>query len=153
MGLDNGFILKSTKDENLKLELAYFRKFFELDTFIRSTAKAKPDDEDVFEITVEVLKTLKEELYPTVKTLIQIPERLLWKYDEAGDYPKKYKLTSAELAHDDFNPVYSTSWMAGVKAMKLYHAVEVMIDILQDDDYQNMPEFSKGYYIEFYSSY
>ena len=67
---------------------------------------------------------------------------------------KKCKLNDEEMLHDEFNPVTSTSFMPGTKAMRLYNAVCVMIDILQDDDYgEDKYNFSKGYYIEFYSSY
>lgn len=152
MGLDNWFNIKSKKDEKLNFEIAYFRKFFELDTFIRSCGKEIETDYK-FEVSLENLKALKEELLPTIKILIQIPERLLDKYDNNMNYPKKYKLDSDELAGDDFNPIYSTSYMAGWKAMKLYNAVCVMIDILEDDHFENHPEFSKGYYVEFRSSY
>lgn len=152
MGLDNWFTVKSRKNPDLKFEIAYFRKFFELDTFIRCCGKVIEDD-TVFEVSLENLKALKEELLPTIQVLIQIPERLILKYDENGNYPKKYKLDSEDLAGDDFNPIYSTSFAAGIKAMRLYNAVCVMIDILEDDYFENCPEFSKGYYIEFVSSY
>ena len=39
MGLDNWFTVKSRKNPDLKFEIAYFRKFFELDTFIRCCGK------------------------------------------------------------------------------------------------------------------
>lgn len=152
MGLDNWFRIKSKKDEKVDFEIAYFRKFFELDTFIRCCGKVI-EDNTVFEVSLENLKALKEELLPTIQILIQIPERLLLKYDDNGNYPKKYKLHSEELVHDEFNPIYSTSFAAGIKAMRLYNAVCVMINILEDDYFENCPEFSRGYYIEFVSSY
>ncbi len=92
---------------------------------------------------VIVLKELKEELQPTINVLIQIPERLLHRYDESC-YPSKYKLDSDELIHDEFNPVTTSSMAAGWKAIKLYTAVCTMINFLDDNE---------GYYIEFYSSY
>lgn len=142
MGLDNGFIIKNKQDSNLKLEIAYFRKFYELDDFISS--KSEKIDDFNYKVSYEVLKELKEELQPTIRVLIQIPERLLHKYDEAMNYPKKYKLESDELIHDEFNPVMSQSAFAGWKALRLYNAVCVMIDLLNDNE---------DYYIEFYSSY
>ena len=154
MGLDNWFNIKSRKNETVNFEIAYFRKFYELDSFIRSCAKrVDPEDDYAYEVSLENLKALREELLPTVKILIQIPERLLLKYDENYSYPKKYKLDSEDLAGDDFNPLYSTSYAPGYKAMRLYNAVCVMIDILEDDYYENHPEFGKGYYVEFRSSY
>ena len=82
-------------------------------------------------------------MQPIINVLIQIPERLLHKYDDSV-YPKKYKLDSDDLIHDEFNPVTTSSVFAGWKAIKLYTAVCTMINFLDDN---------KGYYIEFYSSY
>ena len=141
MGLDNGFLIKKENDSNFKLEIAYFRKFYELDDFIRS--RSEKINDLLFKVDYEVLKELKEELQPTINVLIQIPERLLHKYDDSV-YPKKYKLDSDDLIHDEFNPVTTSSMFAGWKAIKLYTAVCTMINFLDDN---------KGYYIEFYSSY
>lgn len=141
MGLDNGFLIKKENDSNFKLEIAYFRKFYELDDFIRS--RSEKINDLLFKVDYEVLKELKEELQPTINVLIQIPERLLHKYDDSV-YPKKYKLDSDDLIHDEFNPVTTSSAFAGWKAIKLYTAVCTMINFLDDN---------KGYYIEFYSSY
>ena len=141
MGLDNGFLIKKENDSNFKLEIAYFRTFYELDDFIRS--RSEKINDLLFKVDYEVLKELKEELQPTINVLIQIPERLLHKYDDSV-YPKKYKLDSDDLIHDEFNPVTTSSEFAGWKAIKLYTAVCTMINFLDDN---------KGYYIEFYSSY
>ena len=141
MGLDNGFLIKKENDSNFKLEIAYFRKFYELDDFIRS--RSENINDFLFKVDYEVLKELKEELQPTINVLIQIPERLLHKYDDSV-YPKKYKLDSDDLIHDEFNPVTTSSMFAGWKAIKLYNAVCTMINFLDDNN---------GYYIEFYSSY
>ena len=141
MGLDNGFLIKKENDGNFKLEIDYFRKFYELDDFIRS--RSEKINDLLFKVDYEVLKELKEELQPTINVLIQIPERLLHKYDDSV-YPKKYKLDSDDLIHDEFNPVTTSSAFAGWKAIKLYTAVCTMINFLDDN---------KGYYIEFYSSY
>ena len=101
------------------------------------------DDKTNFEIPIKALNDLKEELLPTVRVLIQIPERLLGKYDNST-YPKKNNLDSDELIHDEFNPITSRSAFAGWKALRLYNAVCVMIDLLNDNE---------DYYIECYSSY
>ena len=79
MGLDNGFLIKKENDSNFKLEIAYFRKFYELDDFIRS--RSEKINDLLFKVDYEVLKELKEELQPTINVLIQIPERLLHKYE------------------------------------------------------------------------
>ena len=143
MGLDNGFILKNKKDSNLNLEIAYFRNFYELDDYISSYCIFSTDCKTLFEVPLKALNDLKEELLPTVRVLIQIPERLLGNYDDST-YPKKYNLDSDELIHDEFNPITSRSAFAGWKALRLYNAVCVMIDLLNDN---------ADYYIECYSSY
>ena len=141
MGLDNGFLIKKENDSNFKLEIAYFRNFYELDDFIKSICKKINDFK--YKIDYEDLKELKEELIPTIQVLIQIPERLLHKYDDSS-YPKKYKLDSDELISDEFNPITSTSAFAGWKTIKLYNAVCTMLNFLDDNE---------DYYIEFYSSW
>lgn len=142
MGLDNGFLIKKENDSNFKLEIAYFRKFYELNDFISSRCKKINDFK--YKIDYEDLKELKEELQPTINVLIQIPERLLHKYDDSMNFPKKYNLDSDELIHDEFNPVTTSSMFAGWKAIKLYNAVCTMLNFLDDNE---------GYYIEFYSSW
>lgn len=147
MGLDNGFIIKKKSDPNFELEIAYFRKFFELDDFIaRRATKVVDDWEHLYKINYDVLKDLKEELLPTIQVLIGIPERSISKYDD-NTYPKKYKLDSDELISDEFNPITSRSAFAGLKAMRLYNAVCTMMEFLINNDY------SDEYYIEFYSSW
>ena len=141
MGLDNGFLIKKENDSNFKLEIAYFRKFYELNDFISSRCDKVNDF--YYKVGYGVLEELKEELLPTIQVLIQIPERLIHRYDDST-YPKKYKLDSDELISDEFNPITSTSAFAGWKALRLYNAVCVMIDLLNDNE---------NYYIEFYSSY
>lgn len=144
MGLDNGFIVRKKDDEQFRLEIAYFRKFQELDDYITLTCN-KINDSDVYEVPIDVLEDLRDELLPIAKILIQIPSKLLSKYDDTS-YPKKYKLDDEELIRYDFNPLTSNSMFAGFKTLKLYNAVCTMINFLEDD-------WKHEYYIEFYSSY
>lgn len=144
MGLDNGFIIRNKQDEKFSLEIGYFRKFYELDEFIRTNCNEVSPD--IFSVTVEVLEALKEELLPTVQVLIKIPQRLLEKYDFNGIYPKKYGFDNEEAIYDTFNPHCSGSAFPGWKALKLYNVVCTMINFLNDD-------YEENHYIEFYSSY
>ena len=133
MGLDAGFQIKKYKpdEETFNVfDIAYFRNFHELDDWIRYNCMEKSDK--TYEVSLEDLKRLKEDLLPIAKILINVPERLMSKYDDHG-YPKKYKLDAEELIHEDFNPITSRSAFAGCKTMKLYNAVCTMIDILEDD--------------------
>ena len=126
MGLDNGFCIykkgfKNSGDEHI--EIAYFRKFYELDSFIRDTCTTIGSDfEDAFIVSVCDLLKLQAELEPIMKVLNKIPMRLIDKYDENG-YPQKYKFDSVELSDERFNPTESSSSFAGYKTVKLYHAV------------------------------
>lgn len=146
MGLDAGFNIKYDEN-NLDFNIAYFRNFHELDDWIKHNCVSKIKESDVlYEVTLDDLKRLKEELLPIAQVLITIPDRLLSKFDE-GKYPKKYKLDSNELIIEEFNPIISRSAFAGRKTVKLYNAVCTMIDILNDD-------MTNGeLYIEYWSSY
>ena len=142
MGLDNGFIIRR-KGDDIKdcVRIAYFRKFYELDSFIRQHCKEIEDD--VFNVTLGDLHALESELEPITDVLTRIPTRLIGKYDDYG-YPKKYKFDSIELTDERFNPIGSQSAFAGYKTMRLYHSVKTMIDFLG---------FNPDYEIVFYSSY
>ena len=146
MGLDAGFNIKNDSTK-LNFNIAYFRNFHELDDWIKHSCVSKINDNGIlYEVTLEDLKRLKEDLLPIVQVLVTIPERLLSKYDDAK-YPKKYKLDSDKLIIEEFNPIMSRSAFAGRKTVKLYNAVCTMIDILNDD-------MTNGeLYIEYWSSY
>ena len=135
--------IKNREDDNLDITLVVFSNFQELHNFIRFNCVQK--DEHTYDVALEDLKILKEELLPIAKILINIPERLLGKFDDHG-YPKKYKLNDEELIHEDFNPITSQSAYAGCKTMKLYDVVCAMIHFLEDD-------LSDNFYIEYCCSY
>ena len=150
MGLDNGFCIKRKNEEGYGLEIFHVQNFNTLDKWIRWECKSIKDEDAgiaLYNVTWENLKSLKEDLLPIAQVLIQIPGRLLGKYDDHG-YPKKYKLEGDELIHEEFNPITSGSSYAGIKTLKLYHAVCTMMDFLVDHEYDTEP-----YQIIFYSSY
>lgn len=126
MGLDAGFAISTDK-----IEIAYFRNFHELDSWICYNCMQK--DKNTYDVTLEDLKILKEDLLPIARVLINVPERMMSKYDDRGSYPKKYKLDDEELICEDFNPLISRSSFAGTKVMKLYNLVCTLINLLEDD--------------------
>ena len=75
MGLDNGFILTNKKTKT-KLELGYFRNFYELDRWVRENGISPGIDRNFcydFILNKEILKKLLGEITP-------IAEKLLNKY-------------------------------------------------------------------------
>lgn len=149
MGLNAGFTLRShnaEKEVTNKVEIAYFSKFHELDSWIRYNCMQKAEDENLYDVTLEDLKILKEDLLPIARVLINVPERMMSKYDDRGSYPKKYKLDDEELICEDFNPLTSRSSFAGTKVMKLYNLVCTLINLLEDDC---LDEFSIEYWHSF----
>lgn len=143
MGMEHGFVIKHKNNKDFNFEFAWFTNFHELHKWIKYNCIEKT--EGVYEVTYEDLKMLKEDLLPIAKILMQIPERVLPKYDDHC-YPKKYKLDDEELIHEEFNPIISGSSYSGVKTLRLYHAVVMMMDILSED-------LVGCYHIEYYSSW
>ena len=151
MGLNSFFYLKSRKDPKFEVVISYYRKFFELDEYVRGCAPIAKDEngefkDNVFDIDYEFLRGLKAELQPVVDILNRIPERLIHKYDDHNHYPDKYKLNSEELIVEDFNPIMSGSAFAGSKTLRLYYFVRWALDFMDDQDYKD------EYYIEYISS-
>ena len=142
MGMEHGFIIKNKNNKDFNFEFAWFTNFHELHKWIKYNCVEM--DEQTYEVTYEDLKLLKEDLLPIAQVLIQIPERKLPQYDDHG-YPKKYKLDNDELITEEFNPITSTSSYGGVKTLRLYHAVCMMMDILSED-------LVGCYHIEYYAS-
>lgn len=125
MGLDNGFMLHIKDDE--KIEIAYFRKFFELDEWVHMHVKACDNDQTLFEITKADLEKLERDLAPTVLILDKLSMRNVNYYDDNG-YPEEYVI---EMYGQTFNPADSTSAFAGAKAVRLYHSVVAMLNLFE----------------------
>lgn len=138
MGLDNGFVIRSTDYPDLGIHIAYFRKYYELDTWMMRECNHTSE----YEVSVsknDVEKLIKT-ITPIVEELFKLGITKVGYYDENG-YPKKYNL---EFYNNDFNPVDSPSFMAGVKLCNLYYALQNIYDVL---DHNN------DLYITFYSSF
>lgn len=143
MGMENGFTIKNKNEPKFEFCFAWFTNFHELHNWIKYNCVKK--DEQTYAVTYEDLKLLKEDLLPIAQVLIQIPERKIPQYDDHG-YPKKYKLDNDELITEEFNPIISTSSYGGVKTLRLYYAVCMMMDILSED-------LVGCYCIEYYASW
>ncbi len=154
MGLDNGFQLKhKKKDDNnassvgrsieIPFEIAYFRKYFELDKWCMHHCKHIRDDE--VQITKDDLNKLWNTIEPIVKVLRALGDNKVLYYDENG-YPKKYAM---QFCGNDFDPTNSQSYAAGIKLLHLADCIGCMMDILEynGDEEKSIAE------ITFYSSW
>lgn len=142
MGLDNGFLLRSKKHEGFEVELAYFRKFYELDDWCTRRCKRVSDYEVL--VTEDDLIKLKEEISPIVKELQKLDEGKLLYYEENG-FPKKY---TTQFYGQEFDPTSSRSYCAGWKTLHLFHCIDCMLDIMQHNY-----DIKDDIYIVFYSSF
>lgn len=142
MGLDNGFLLRSKKHDGFEVELAYFRKFYELDEWCMSRCKHVSSFEVV--VTEDDLEQLKSEISPIVKELQKLDEGKLLYYEENG-FPKKYM---TQFYGEEFDPVCSRSYCAGLKTLHLFRCIDCMLDILNHNY-----DIKDDIYIVFYSSF
>lgn len=140
MGLDNGFILHTKNGE--EVELAYFRKYYELDEWGRQHFDAIDTGKTLFYVTYEHLVCLEKELASTILILSKLSPAKIHYYDDT-EYPEKYV---SEMYGQTFDPATSQSAFAGNKAMTLYHTVVLLEDILEMNK-------DKEIKITFYSSY
>lgn len=142
MGLDNGFLLRSKKHKGFNVEIAYFRKFYELDEWCMKKCKHTGD----YEVLVEEndLVKLKEEISPVVKELQKLDEGKLLYYEENG-FPKKYV---TQFYGREFDPTSSRSCYAGLKILHLFSCIDCMLDIMQCN-----LDIKDDIYIVFYSSF
>jgi hypothetical protein len=140
MGLDNGFVIRSRKNPDLAIEIAYFRKYYyELDDWCLHHCKHIEKFE--VEITKNVLDKLRSTIEPIAEALLKLGITKVGYYDENG-YPKKFNV---DFYGNDFNPADSNSFIAGVKLCRLYCAIDNMYDVLESN--------GDDIYIMFYSSF
>lgn len=158
MGLDNGFILRHNESK-VECEIAYFRKYYELDTWIRqNTEHTEPDELGnwVWKIDKNALESLKNYIKPIYDVLILVESGLINKYDDEG-YPKSLIKKLEAVAYDNsFNPISSESSFAGCKLIHLYQSITQMLEII-DNNKNYAPDADrtkmKDWSIEFYSSF
>ena len=154
MGLDNGFILRHTESK-VECEIAYFRKYYELDTWINQNAKSIDEKTDYeYYIDKNVLESLQNYIKPIYDVLILVEPGLISKYDDEG-YPKSLiKKLEAVAYNNPFNPISSESSFAGHKLIHLYQSIMQILEMINInkvvlDDETKM----KDWEIVFYSSY
>ena len=146
MGLDNGFILTNKKTKT-KLELGYFRNFYELDRWVRENGISPEIDRNFcydFILNKEILKKLLEEITPIAEKLLKFGDNKVSYYDSYG-YPQEFIET---FYREYFNPASSDSAFAGEKLIDLYYKVKTMYDLYDIND--NMDE---DWILTFYSSF
>lgn len=144
MGLDNGFILKSRKNPEMAIEMAYFRKYYELNHLALWAGNQIEGDEYNVEFNEEMLMTfLNAEVKPVYEVINKLPGRIEY-YDENG-YGKDVSCSCYGYA---LNPATSQSYAAGYKLIKLYHNLVTMIETLQNNNLQK-----DDLYFIFYSSF
>lgn len=144
MGLDNGFVLRRRSDPNFSLELASFRKFYELDAYLASV-------HDV-EVSEEKLESLINFLQPVIDTLRIYTDSELNYLEDNNSWPESL---ARELYGNAFSPTtrdtsYLT-WRKAYKTRKLYMNLVTIRDMMSELCWTE--EAKKDYYIEFYSSY
>ena len=144
MGLDNGFILRHTESK-VECEIAYFRKYYELDTWIKQNAKSVDEDYEYY-IDKNVLESLMNYIKPIYNILILVESGLIRKYDNEGYSKSLIKKLEAVAYDNPFSPISSQSSFAGWKLIHLYQSIYQLIEIIDLDTKHNWS-------IYFYSSY
>lgn len=146
MGLDNGFVLKSKKNKNINIELCYFRNYYELNEYIM-TKGIKTNYEYEVIVSKELLKDLFYQIKDIAEALIKCPNNIILKYDIEG-YPEEYR---DHFYGEQFSPCNSPSAFAGSKLIRLYNRIDSMLEILENELY-NENDDEQDLYIVFYSS-
>ena len=139
MGLDNYFRIQG-KQENRSINLAHFRKFYELDEWFMSHAPHIGNYE--VQVTSEVLDKLQAEIDPVVDVLNKIGQSKIDFYEEHG-YPKKYYI---QFFGKTFNPTDSVSIYVGEELCRLKGVIDVIREILRLNDPDEIS-------VTFYSSF
>lgn len=143
MGLDNGFILRSNKSEEVQAEVAYFRKYYELDDWILSHCHDTYQDYKYERIVTRTdLEALLKEIEPIAEELNKYTYNQLSFYDD-NEYPQEIR---EKFYNDDFAPFDTRSFAAGNKLVKLYRNILNMIEILEHNH-------DKDLFLTFYSSF
>lgn len=143
MGLDNGFIGHFKNQPELEIRIAYFRKYFVLnDWMLRNCAPLNPDYPYEVLVTDDNLNALLEEVKPIAEALQGFTDSQISYYEDNG-YPQDIV---EKFYEQDFSPVFSNTFAAGHKLLKLYRNILCMKEMLEDNDDGN-------FYITFYSSF
>ena len=142
MGLDNGFIIKH--NTGVSCDIAYFRNYYELDTWIRQNCKS--NNNEIYAITKENIKDLQSYIKPIYDILIKIDDGLLSKFEDTVYNKSTVAKIEAVAYNNEFSPLSTQSSFAGHKLIHLYQSLCQMLEIIELDEHQDWS-------IEFYSSY
>ena len=150
MGLDNGFEFRSRKNPNVKIEVASFRNYYELNKYMMQSGK-KTEFEYEVEVSKELLEELLNKIKPIRDKLIKLPGDTVAYYDD-HKYPDEYY---EEFHMNEFNPATNESMYAGCKLLQLYERINTMLEAFENARYQSESELFSGddFYISFYSSF
>lgn len=150
MGLDNGFEFRSRKNPNVKIEVANFRNYYELNKYMMQSGK-KTEFEYEVEVSKELLEELLNKIKPIRDKLIKLPGDTVAYYDD-HKYPDEYY---EEFHMNEFNPATNESMYAGYKLLQLYERINTMLEAFENTRYQSKSELFSGddFYISFYSSF
>lgn len=143
MGLDNRFMGHFKNQPELEISLAYFRKYFSLnDWMLHHCSRLNRDEPYEVVVSLDNLNALLEEVKPIAEALQGFTDSQISYYEDNG-YPQDIV---EKFYEKDFSPVFSNTFAAGHKLLKLYRNILCMKEILEDNDDSN-------FYITFYSSF
>lgn len=149
MGLDNLFVLKSRKDNNLNLTFAAFSNFGELNDWGARNFKRNDDSDDsgCYSVTKENIEKLLQYIEPVANDLKKLDDNTIAYYDN-NNYPNKW-----EIKHygNSFSPYSSDSAFGGFKVLRLYYILISMLSVLRENNCSFEP-YNKELYFEFISS-
>lgn len=142
MGLDNGFVGHSQKHPDVKVNLAYFRKYYPLNDWVMKHGTSF-DEHNPYEVVVskDNLKELLKLIEPIAEALQSYTYNQISYYEDNG-YPQEIV---EKFYNEDFSPVSSNTMFAGHKLIKLHRSVLCMIEMMEEN--------SDDFYITFYSSF
>lgn len=137
MGLDNGFVLRSNSSQTLSIEIASFRKYYELNSWM--CRHCNEFDNSSFAVPNDVLIELEQDIENIARELLKLSDSQIDYYEDNG-WPQELE---EKFYGREFDPICSHSAFAPHKLVRLYRTVLCIRDILENNS---------GVYITFYSS-
>lgn len=141
MGLDNGFILHNRKTPDVKVCMATFRNFRELDSWMTQHCDTPSEDSYSYLVKQEELNALLSEIEPIAKAFASCSDGQIAYYDDHG-YPESLVM---EFYNNEFSPAESGTSFVVYKIIKLWHTLKAILETIEED-------YDKDLYFIFYSS-
>ena len=138
MGLDNGFVLRSKSNQNLSIEIASFRNYYELNSWM--CHRCVEFDDPSFAVPDDVLIELEQDIENIARELLKLSDSQIDYYEDNG-WPQELE---EKFYGKEFDPTHSHSAFAPHKLVRLYRTVLCIREILENNS---------GMHITFYSSY